>query len=617
MIFIWDTTRPEGLTSVSSDDTIGVALTAGTATVLFDEDIVLLDASRVLFVNDLDESSYKGAVAVLGGNGNSPTLNIDYTGLSFGTKYRIQVKPGAISDVATNSLLSNFTARFTTIIDTIAPVVNSLSAGSITTTGATLLVTTDESATCRYATTDSEYATMTAFDAPNTGTSHTAVLTGLTPSTGYDFYVRCADTTAQTNTMTTSAHVSFTTSTPTPDTTAPIINSISLDMPAYRVTQDTDVTATVVEDDTADTVMINGNTATEGMSGTWTATFAHAQTAPGTFSFNVVAVDSLGNTNTQMVFYDIVSDDAIVPVVVITSPVPGTTVFGMTSFTFTTDGGATAAAAISIDGGSYVAATTNSNPGTYDFDSTTLTDGSHTVRVRDTVSGMAGYSNYVPFLVNNAPADTTPPVIILLGVNPQTLTVGDAYTELGAAASDDVDGDITSNLVIDASAINMAVAGTYTVTYNVSDAEGNDATEETRTVIVNAAFDDTAILAVTGIDAVNTFATADNTFANGWSWKFKVTVPTAETSLQMKFSDWTSSLPNTILVADNVRYSSAQASNGPILITAVNTLGGALTLTGDLESTVPGRQVEILIEAKIPVGSAGGSYSTSYGIETN
>ena len=42
-----------------------------------------------------------------------------------------------------------------------------------------------------------------------------------------------------------------------------------------------------------------------------------------------------------------------------------------------------------------------------------------------------------------------PPVITLVGANPQTVTVGDAYVELGATASDNYDGDITGSIVID------------------------------------------------------------------------------------------------------------------------------------------------------------------------
>lgn len=84
-------------------------------------------------------------------------------------------------------------------------------------------------------------------------------------------------------------------------------------------------------------------------------------------------------------------------------------------------------------------------------------------------------------------ADTTPPVITLLGDNPQVITVGSAYMELGATATDNIDGDLSTAIVIDSSAVNTAVAGSYSVTYDVTDAAGNAATTATRTVTVQAA----------------------------------------------------------------------------------------------------------------------------------
>jgi CSLREA domain-containing protein len=82
------------------------------------------------------------------------------------------------------------------------------------------------------------------------------------------------------------------------------------------------------------------------------------------------------------------------------------------------------------------------------------------------------------------PFDNTPPVITLVGANPQTIEVGSPYVELGATALDDVDGDVTGDIVIDATAVNTAVLGSYSVTYDVSDAAGNAATTVTRTVDV-------------------------------------------------------------------------------------------------------------------------------------
>tara|TARA_R110002111_G_scaffold296_1_gene2761 strand:- start:15459 stop:20003 length:4545 start_codon:yes stop_codon:yes gene_type:complete len=81
--------------------------------------------------------------------------------------------------------------------------------------------------------------------------------------------------------------------------------------------------------------------------------------------------------------------------------------------------------------------------------------------------------------------DETAPIITLLGDNVIELNVGDTYQEFGATATDDVDGDITDTIIIDASAVDTSIAGNYTVTYNVSDTADNAATEVTRMVNVN------------------------------------------------------------------------------------------------------------------------------------
>jgi hypothetical protein len=80
-------------------------------------------------------------------------------------------------------------------------------------------------------------------------------------------------------------------------------------------------------------------------------------------------------------------------------------------------------------------------------------------------------------------ADTTVPVITLLSNATVDVEVGGTYTDAGATANDDYDGDITSYIVT-VSNVDTTTIGTYTVTYNVSDASGNDAEEVTRTVNV-------------------------------------------------------------------------------------------------------------------------------------
>ena len=84
----------------------------------------------------------------------------------------------------------------------------------------------------------------------------------------------------------------------------------------------------------------------------------------------------------------------------------------------------------------------------------------------------------------NVTADETIPVITLSGANPQSIELGTAYSELGATAADYIDGNITENIVIDASAVDVNALGDYTVTYNVSDAAGNAADEVIRIVNV-------------------------------------------------------------------------------------------------------------------------------------
>ena len=81
------------------------------------------------------------------------------------------------------------------------------------------------------------------------------------------------------------------------------------------------------------------------------------------------------------------------------------------------------------------------------------------------------------------PADTVSPVIILMGEATITISVNDTYIDPGAVAIDDMDGIITDKIEI-LNPCNVSIPGTYTITYNVTDAAGNKAAEVTREVIV-------------------------------------------------------------------------------------------------------------------------------------
>ena len=82
--------------------------------------------------------------------------------------------------------------------------------------------------------------------------------------------------------------------------------------------------------------------------------------------------------------------------------------------------------------------------------------------------------------------DSIAPVITLLGDATVSIEVGDTYFDAGATANDNYDGDITSNIVT-VSNVDTAIVGIYTVTYDVSDANGNAAFTITRIVSVEDA----------------------------------------------------------------------------------------------------------------------------------
>lgn len=109
------------------------------------------------------------------------------------------------------------------------------------------------------------------------------------------------------------------------------------------------------------------------------------------------------------------------------------------------------------------------------------TDVLGTYNVLYDVSDLAGNSDQETRVVNVV--DTVSPVITLLDNNPQTVEIGTSYVESGATADDNYDGDITTNIVTDSSAVDINTVGDYSVTYTVADGSGNTATK-TRTVHV-------------------------------------------------------------------------------------------------------------------------------------
>ncbi len=119
------------------------------------------------------------------------------TGLADGGSYNYYVR---CQDGSGNANLSDFTISFSVseTPDTTAPVVSDngssdgiLSAG---TTSASLRVSTNESATCKYSTSTSvAYTSMSNIFSTTGGTTHSQTISGLTDGNSYNYYVRCQD----------------------------------------------------------------------------------------------------------------------------------------------------------------------------------------------------------------------------------------------------------------------------------------------------------------------------------------------------------------------------------------------------------------------------------------
>jgi hypothetical protein len=120
--------------------------------------------------------------------------------------------------------------------------------------------------------------------------------------------------------------------------------------------------------------------------------------------------------------------------------------------------------------------------------------------------------------------DVTAPVVTLVGANPLNVAVGSTFTDPGATASDDVDGDLTSKIAVTGT-ISTTNAGTSTLTYSATDAAGNVGTA---TRIVNVTLSRDAILGTYSTTTTctsypyNTVATTTNFTTNSSGDKFTI-----------------------------------------------------------------------------------------------
>jgi hypothetical protein len=162
-------------------------------------------------------------------------------------------------------------------------------------------------------------------------------------------------------------------------------------------------------------------------------------------------------------------------------------------------------------------------------------------------TGQSTFSNIQ--LHTGVAMDVTPPVITLLGDDPQVITVGDPYVESGATAVDDVDGDLSASLVIDASGVDTSMPGDYVVTYRVSDATGNTAQADRAVQVVAAVpqtthdvdFSELVVSPLGAADVDSVVSVEDGgaslrVVGNGWKKVDLPTVVTPDTVLEFDFA---------------------------------------------------------------------------------
>lgn len=94
----------------------------------------------------------------------------------------------------------------------------------------------------------------------------------------------------------------------------------------------------------------------------------------------------------------------------------------------------------------------------------------------------------IMYIIACAENDDVPPVLTLNGQDTLFHVLNAQYIDPGATATDDTDGDLTSNIFVD-NQVDEDRVGEYTVQYRVVDNSGNEAPEVSRVVyVLNEAF---------------------------------------------------------------------------------------------------------------------------------
>ena len=192
-------------------------------------------------------------------------------------------------------------------------------------------------------------------------------------------------------------------------------------------------------------------------------------TATGTFYISYDVDDTAGNSAFQVI-RTIIIEDTTPPVITLLGQNPHTVNIGQSY----TDAGATA-----VDPPDNIDLTASITTNATSFNTNTIGIFRISYDVADSVGNPA---DTVVRTINVIASER--PIITLTGSQSITVERGTPYTEPGFTVSDDQDQNLESQVVINPPTLSTTTAGTFTITYTVSDSDGSPAPTVTRTVIV-------------------------------------------------------------------------------------------------------------------------------------
>lgn len=218
-------------------------------------------------------------------------ITVDFTAGGTTATYVTGEEGGEIVNVLSSVSGASFT--LTQPVDSTAPTISSVSSSSVTTSGASIAWSTNESSTSQveYGTT-TNYGSSTTLDS-NMTTSHSASISSLSSGTMYHYRVKSQDAAGN---LATSEDYTFTTSTPA-DTTAPIISGVSVSAKDQSAAV---IVWTTNEDSTSQveygaTVNYGTSTTLDSNQVTSHQVSIGSLTANTTYHYRVISKDSTGN----------------------------------------------------------------------------------------------------------------------------------------------------------------------------------------------------------------------------------------------------------------------------------------------------------------------------------